>query len=186
MSDQPYQDVMRLLAQDAHGELEALTKALFNGSITAEQWGLSVTSTLKDLHISNAVVGAGGVDNLDFTSYGRIGGNLADEYSHLHDLLQGVADGDVSEAQAIARLNQYAKASEQAFWNERKDLMEQQASWASLPLLTQSPRDGRTTCFGNCNCQLRETPDGVYWDLYPGESCPDCQSLAAGGPYRVR
>jgi len=31
MSDQPYQDVMRLLAQEAHGELEALTTALFNG-----------------------------------------------------------------------------------------------------------------------------------------------------------
>ena len=49
-----------------------------------------------------------------------------------------------------------------------------------LPELPAYPRDGSTQCRMNCNCRWRgpikksDTEYWVYWELRPGESCPDC------------
>lgn len=181
----PLDPVMDVLIDAAGDELARLTRSLYAGRINITQWSTSVASVLKDAHLSNSMVAVGGSDLLGPANFGRAGGTLADEYRHLYEFAQGIAGGDVSETQALARVNQYAKASQQAYWREyvRRDV---RPEWAGLPELTQYPRDGSQQCHGNCNCQLRTDTDGIHWDLYPGETCPDCQTLAAGGPYRPR
>ena len=181
----PIDPVMNLLVDAAGDELASLTRALYGGRLNLSQWSMSVASVLKDAHLSNSIVAVGGADNLGPVNYGRSGGTLADEYRHLYDFAQAISDGDVSEAQALARIQQYSRASQQAYWREYVQ-REMRPEWNDLPVLKNTPRDGRTQCHGNCNCQLRADADGIHWELFPGESCDDCLLLATGGPYRPR
>ena len=183
---EPRDPVMDALTEAATQEMQRLTEALYGGRIELSQWSMGVADTLKDLHLSNAMVAVGGADKLGFTEYGRIGGTLSDEYRHLYDFAQGIADGSVSEAQALARISQYGQASQQSFWKEYVQAQEKLDAWAGLAVLTQSPGDGSQQCHGNCRCELDSRENGIHWVIQAGENCEDCLSLAAGGPYRPR
>jgi hypothetical protein len=163
--------------------LEQLTKQLYGGDITLQQWELSIAAELKDAHLANAMFARGGRSAMNNQALGRVGGNLADEFRWLSQFADGVADGSVSQAQAVSRIGQYGKACEQAYQREWA-AQRRKPEWNGLTRLNQVPRDGDTQCFGNCNCQLEEREDGIHWVLYPGESCDDCEALAAGGPYQ--
>lgn len=79
--------------------------------------------------------------------------------------------GSLSEAQIKARAQLYAGATRGTFFSSR------------YPGLTQYPGDGQTACLTNCKCSLDERADGVHWRLNAGESCDDCEAMAAGSPY---
>lgn len=181
----PHDPVMEMLVEAANQEMLRLTQLLYTGRLDLDGWSLGVAHTLKDAHLSNAMAAVGSAGEMGPVNYGRVGGALADEYRHLYEFAQGIVNGQVSEAQALARVQQYGKAGQQAFWREYAQ-REMRPEWRNLPVLNNVPRDGKTVCHGNCNCQLRTEADGIHWDLYPGESCDDCRALAAGGPYRPR
>lgn len=175
-------DVLAAMVQTANEELAELTRRLFAGQINITQWAIGTAGTLKDAHLANALQGAGS-DVLNLGQLGRVGINLADEMKHLFDFAVGIVRGDVSEAQAMARIEQYGKASEQAY-NREWLVQNRRPEWDDLPRLNQVPRDGKTECHGHCNCTLRKAADGIHWDVNPGENCNGCLSLAAGGPYQ--
>lgn len=77
---------------------------------------------------------------------------------------------DMSEQAAAARAQLYAGAIRGTLYGAR------------FPGLKQYPGDGNTQCRTNCKCSLSEEDDGIHWVL-GDEGCPDCQELAAGGPY---
>ena len=178
-------DTLTAIADATVDALTRLTERLYSGQINLVQWSLGVAGELKDAHIANALIGAG-ADSMNLGQLARTGGTLADEYRHLFEFAKGIADGSVSEAQALARVAQYGKATQQDYWREYAQAQEKLDAWAGLPVLTQSPGDGGTQCRGNCNCTLGSQEDGIHWKLNPGETCEDCMSLAAGGPYRPR
>ncbi|MBN1430455.1 MAG: hypothetical protein JXB07_18945 [Anaerolineae bacterium] len=163
--------------------LEQMTRQLYSGAIDLQQWQLAVAAELKDAHLANAMFARGGKSAMNSQALGRVGGNLADEFRWLQQFAEGIAGGRVSEAQAIYRIGNYGRACEQAYTREWA-LQRRRPEWRSLPALNQVPRDGKTTCYGKCNCELVEHEDGIHWKLNPGESCDDCKSLAAGGPYQ--
>jgi len=178
-------DLLDAMAQATTDALTRLTERLYSGQINLVQWSLGVAGELKDAHIANALIGAGS-DSLNLPQLVRAGGTLADEYKHLFDFAQGIADGSVSEAQALSRVAQYGKATQQDYWREYAQAQEKLEAWAGLPVLTNSPGDGGTQCHGNCHCTLDSRDDGIHWVIQAGENCEDCLSLAAGGPYRPR
>jgi len=79
--------------------------------------------------------------------------------------------GEMSDAAIAARAGMYAGAIRGTFNNAR------------YPGLSQVPGDGQTQCLTNCVCSLDERDDGIHWILNAGESCDDCEAMAAGGPY---
>ena len=81
------------------------------------------------------------------------------------------AAGDMSEAGVGARAQMYVGAIRATYGQAR------------YPGLSQYPGDGSTQCLTNCKCDLDERDDGIHWVLNAGESCDDCQAMAAGGPY---
>jgi len=163
--------------------LDVLTRQLYSKQITGDQWQIAVMAELKDAHIGQALFARGGRENMTSTEWGRLGGNLADEYTHLKKMIDQIANGEVSWKQAIARIKQYGQASEQAYWREWA-LAQDRPEWSSLPALNQVPRDGNTDCYGNCQCHLETREDGIYWVLGGAAHCNDCPPLAAGSPYR--
>lgn len=173
-------DTVRQHISEAQAELQALTQRLYSGEIGLEQWEAAAATVIKDAHLANSAA-AVGADSMSSVEYGRVGGNLADEYNFLADFADAINSGDISEAQALARINQYGQAAQQSYWSEYG---RQAETLAGLPSLNQVPGDGGTRCHGNCNCELSNEDDGIHWNLNPGENCDDCVALAAGGPYR--
>lgn len=165
--------------------IETLTQQMNAGDITVAQWKMAVASELKDMHGAFAMFGAGGRDAMTPAMWGRVGGNLSDEFRHLQELANGIVSGKVSPAQAAARINQYSDASKQAYWQAVKEVAPE-ADNQDLPLLTTVPGDGSTQCRGNCNCKIVIHDDGsADVVLGSGESCDDCVARANGGPYRL-
>jgi hypothetical protein len=163
--------------------LRVLTGQLYAGTANLAEWQAAVAGELRDAHVAHAVFGRGGRERMTSKAWGRVGGHLKDEYRWLGEFAQGIADGQVSLAQAQSRAAQYARATQQAYhreWAYEQD----RPAWAGLPPLNQVPRDGRTQCRGNCKCNLVSTPQGLVWEMSPAEHCDDCRALAAGGPYR--
>ena len=163
---------------------DTMTVQLYTAQIAVSQWENAMLAEIKDGHIADAIFGAGGIGNMTPEAYARVEATLAKEAKFLAEFAQGISDGTVSELQARARARQYAQAMEQSYWNEWKADLDNPA-WQGLPLLDQVPGDGNTRCHGNCQCVLLYTDAGVIWQQFPAEHCPDCNSLASGGPYRV-
>lgn len=175
--------VLDTLTQAANETLTALTTDLYAGAITAAEWETAVATVIKNAHVGNGIFGAGGVANTGPVEYGRMGANIREQYNYLHNFAEQIVSGDVSEAQALNRVQLYGKASEAAYWREAAR-GEDRAEWNDLPMLHNSPRDGQTRCLTNCMCEVVPTDAGLEWQLNAQESCEDCEDLAAGGPYR--
>ena len=77
----------------------------------------------------------------------------------------------MSEGAVAARAQMYAGAVRGTYYGAR------------YPGLKQVPGDGQTSCLSNCKCSISEQDDGLHWTLNAGESCGDCEAMAAGGPY---
>ena len=155
--------------------LNGITSQYYSGSITLEQWQIAVASELKDAHLAESMFAVGGKHNMTAVEYGRVGGTLADEYRFLAGFADDIAAGRVSEAQALDRVRQYGKATQQSFWREwsltRPGLIEWRLHPAehcgdcvelaagspyTAETLPTEPGAGDTQCRGNCNCTLED------------------------------
>jgi len=165
-------DEMRVHQEATFSTLRGLTSQLYGGSITLEQWQIGVASELKDAHLAQSMFAVGGRNNMTSVEFGRVGGTLANEYTFLNQFALDIQAGTVSEAQALARINQYGRATQQSYWREYK-LVSEIVYWNLHPAehcgdclslaggspykpedLSQVPGDGNTQCRGNCHCTL--------------------------------
>lgn len=94
---------------------------------------------------------------------------VAEQLQYLKGFL--AAKGDMSEAAIQARAAMYAGSVRATYGRAR------------YPGLNQYPGDGQTQCLTNCKCSISEEADGIHWTLNAGESCNDCEAMAAGSPY---
>ena len=163
---------MRLHQTATYNVLDNVTRQLYAGQLSLEQWQLVVAAELKDAHLAQAMFAVGGQRNMTQANYGRVGGTLANEYRFLNQFAIDIQSGAVSEAQAIARIRQYGNATQQSYWREYK-LVSEIVYWNLNPAehcgdcltlaggspykpqdLAQVPGDGNTQCRGNCHCTL--------------------------------
>lgn len=173
VSEQAVTDEMRVHQQATYNVLETLTTQLYRGQITLEQWQVGIAYELKDAHLAQAMYAVGGKNNMTQANYGRVGGTLADEYRYLANFANDIAAGNVSEAQALARIRQYGNATQASYWREYRNATKELIYWNLNPAehcgdcltlaggspykpneLSQVPGDGATQCRGNCRCTL--------------------------------
>lgn len=153
--------------------LEGLTRRMYAQDITLTQWQASVASELKDAHLAQAMFARGGKANMGAAQFGRVGATLRDEYGFLAAFADDIAAGRVSEAQALARIRQYGRATRQSYWNEYRIASPGMVAWRLNPAehcpdclalaagspyradqLPTVPGAGSTRCRGNCKCTL--------------------------------
>lgn len=163
--------------------VQELTRMFFAGDISLSDWLAGVAMELKDMHGAFAMYGAGGLRNMTAEHWRVTSDVVARQFGWLGDFAVAIRDKATSANKAVARIAQYAKASLQQVWWSKARAYDYPPT---LPVLRQVPRDGKTECRSHCNCQLRFTSKGVFWDLYPGEHCDDCVPLSRGGPYRLQ
>jgi hypothetical protein len=175
VSEQAVTDEMRVHQTATYSTLDNLTRQLYSGGITLEQWQIGVTGELRDAHLAQAMYAVGGRNNMGFDNFGRVGGTLADEYRYLANFANDIASGNVSEATALARIRQYGNSTQQSYWREYSNATpnNQKITWKLNPAehcsgcldlaagspytsatLPTYPGAGATPCRGNCNCIL--------------------------------
>jgi hypothetical protein len=169
--------------QISRRQLSRYADQWIEGRIDLAEFQRLVKLEIKDLYIASTWTATGSPDATTFADYGRAGRRIRDQYAFLADFFDEIEAGDLSLAQIKSRAGMYANSSRQ--------IMEEVANARDgLPQLPFSPGDGSTQCRSNCNCTLRkEQVDGgwdIYWELNPGESCPDCIRRQRNSPLRVR
>lgn len=181
------EELARLMAEriaETNDRLAALNAARSSGAATTAEWVDAVRVELKNTYIQLAELGKGGRDLMTAQDWGRVGGDLADQYKYLQNFAVEIEGGNLTDGYIESRLAMYGEATKEAYWGSWGSNVDSEA-FADLPLLTQQPGDGGTQCLTNCNCTLTTEEDGVHWNLNDGEHCPDCEALANGGPYRL-
>ena len=170
------EDEMRQHQEATFEVLDNATEQLYEGRLNIPQWQVVIALELKAAHLAQSMFAVGGKANLTPVNYGRVGGVLADEYRFLNQFAQDIGAGQVSRAQALARVKQYGRATQQAFWREfaqatpDTEVIYWELNIAEhcsdcIDLATNSPYTaetiptfpgaGETECRGNCKCNLR-------------------------------
>jgi len=174
-------EVMRLLEAQVNAKqqlIQELTQAALDGRIAPAVWQTQVSTELKRLYLQNRALGAGGWDRLTQADFGHIGGRLQSEYRHLAGFAQAIADGTVSPAQAMNRINMYLGNARREYWLAERDhrrpsspskviierrvlgvaehcddcIMYNKQGWQLQGVLP--PPTVNSECGGNCRCSL--------------------------------
>ena len=78
---------------------------------------------LKRQYLQEAALAAGGWDRLTPADFGRVGGKLQAQYRRMTEMTAGIRDGEVSEAQALSRMQMYVGNARAEYFEVERDLL---------------------------------------------------------------
>lgn len=107
---------------------------------------------LRRLNLSNAALGKGGIEQLTFRDYGRVGIQLRDSYQRVTNLVSDIQSGKVTMQQAMRRIEGYTLEARSQFFAAQRD---------AIAASGRQHEERRT--------------------LHASESCADCIDYAAQG-----
>lgn len=113
---QRIQDLLEQNVAGADGRLSAIVQDVANGRIEAGYAQTLMRDELRRVSLQNAALGKGGLDQLDFADYGRVGNQLRDTYQRMTNMLDGVERGTVSLPQALRRVEGYTLEARNQFF----------------------------------------------------------------------
>lgn len=99
----------------SQGATRELAKALADGVIDPFEWRRIMREQIKDEYIRQALLGAGGRNNMNPTRWGSVGGGIADQYKYLENFYIDIVLGDLSEGQIAARAGMYINSAREAY-----------------------------------------------------------------------
>ena len=104
----------------AEDRMSRIIQGLYAKEIAPGMVQTMMRDELRRLSLQNAALGKGGFDRLTLSDYGRVGRQLRDSYQRASNLVNGVASGKVTVAQALNRIEGYTlEARRQFFAAER-------------------------------------------------------------------
>lgn len=149
-----------------------------SGRISAADFEAVMRAELRDLYNGTSALARGGWSQMDAAAWGRNGQILRGEYDYLAGFVQDIADGKLTEAQAIARAQLYAGKAYSRYWAEDQllkiagghteerwmdtgDAVECQTclnraklGWVPIGSIGAVPGDGSSECLGHDRCEL--------------------------------
>lgn len=171
--------LMKSHVDAAAGRFAELTTAFYEGRLEAAAWIEQVRGEQRRLTLQSAALGFGGWDRLTSVQFGRAGSDLRDQYAKIAGTAQDIADGKITLAQALARVNEYVGAAKAHFWQAERETVQRSHSgvivierrtlgaggksckdclefyeqgWQPMGVLPPPCTD--SVCRGNCQCQL--------------------------------
>ncbi|MFB2768576.1 hypothetical protein ACE1AT_04690 [Pelatocladus sp. BLCC-F211] len=155
--------------------LKGHARLLAQNKIDIAEFQIRMAQTLKESHLRNMAIGAGGVKRLTPTHYGKIGAQLKKQYRYLNKFGQDLAEGKLTKEQTIRRAGMYAKSARTSFFEGEftsrgkygfyaKRLLDPQAQHCSscisfqrlqwTPIQNVTPPGVDCECGGRCRCRL--------------------------------
>ena len=169
---------------DRESRLRSGVQTFIDGGISENTWLVRSANMLARDHIQHAALAAGGWDRLTPADRAGIAQRLAGDFDRLRKLGNGITSGDISAAQAQARMDMYVGHSRAEFFVIERDRLPKPAEgmvtierrtlhsahpckdciefhdrgWqpeGDLPLPTEE-----SVCDGNCRCTMdrKEVP----------------------------
>lgn len=118
VSEHEIADNLRVMYERTQTQFATLAEAVARGDITPSLFQRAMMEQLKNLHLSTAVLGAGGWDRADARLYGRVGRDLRDEYAYLRRFVRQMEAGEISPVDAVNRAQLYADNAYGQYWKE--------------------------------------------------------------------
>jgi len=172
------------LIDAAEEEVVQLTEDLYAGEIQIDEWEEANTQALKDAHLAQAALAAGGFAFLTGDAQLAVSIALTRQLTFLSGFSRDIVDG-LTAGLALNRIRQYGNASQQSYWNQWNQQAAEQVGrqFDHLIPLPRIPGDGSTICRGNCRCFLSHHDRGIDWIPTAAESCGTCLDMEAGNPW---
>jgi len=176
---------LRASEHAARTEARVLARQVARKQIAPNEFREAMRELIKQEHVRQALVGNGGLRNMDPAAWGRIGGNIGNQYKYLDNFTTDLVTKDLTEAQIAARAQMYANSAKMEFhaaWHDANALSDEMAAvrWVMTPaehcedciafanlgwqLMRDDPfggavpGDGTTACGTNCRCHLEYGP----------------------------
>lgn len=147
--------VTNLMEQQVNGaeqRMAQIVQGVADHSIAPSVAQEAMRDEMRRLNLANSALGKGGLEQLDFRDYGRVGQQLRDTYARITNLVDGVERGEVTIPQALRRIEGYSLEARNQFFAAQRA-----ASQASARVFEERRI------------------------LHAQESCPDCIDYAAQG-----
>jgi hypothetical protein len=169
---------LRSVAQASATRYANLAADAVGGRLSPAYFQEAMRAELRNLYNATSALARGGWSQMDAAAWGANGQILKGEYSYLAGFAQDIADGKLSEAQAMARAELYAGKAYSRYWAEDRDMKiaagytEEQwldtsddrecgdcvalARRGRVPIgsLGTVPGAGDTACLGHCRCEI--------------------------------
>ncbi len=165
-------DYVERSTQASRAVVQYVTHQYAEGVLTAQQWARALWQEIKTEHIRQYLLGIGGVNQMDASHWGRVGGILSDQWRYFKDFVQELPG--LSEKQIASRAQMYVSAAREAYERanaiaQREAGMEEELwvlgvaehcddcvafaemGWQPLGYFPM-PGAGGTQCLTNCKC----------------------------------
>jgi hypothetical protein len=124
ISKNKVRELVRGYLETKKADTQKLNQDLFDGKISVEDWENSLAQQIKNTSlelykIANPTLGQD--RQKDLKHYGKLGANLKNELFYLYKFRTEIEEGKLSEAQIIARANQYIDGTYWAFEEGKRE-----------------------------------------------------------------
>jgi hypothetical protein len=113
-------DLLEKQVADTEQQLEELATALHEGKIAPATFLAQARTEIKNAHLTNRALGAGGWEQLDSSDYGATGGALRSAYQKLVGTVEDVQRGEVSLPQVKQRMRSYSGDARRQYFDAEK------------------------------------------------------------------
>lgn len=162
------------IVEATQSRLAVLTQRRLTGSLSTLDWRIAVSSELRSAHVAATAIAHGGLGNLTPSERGWVGSQLREQGKYLSSFALDIAQGRLSDAQALARAQLYGEA----VWGGYQEATRRQARSVGMaqernvlgggqhcdecpslsgqgwvPLGTM-PAPGSRSCRSRCRCSL--------------------------------
>lgn len=165
------------------GRLAVLTRQRLDGTLDTLGWRSALQQELRSAHVAATALAHGGLPALGPRERGWVGGQLRAQYDYLSGFALDLAQGTLSDAQALARAALYAEATHGTYsaahqrvqvaagMTEARNVLGAAQHCSECPSLSargwvpvqSMPPPGARACGPRCRCALeyRRTPVAV-------------------------
>lgn len=169
-------DLLDAQVRHAENRLGAIVTAMHEKTLSPGMGQTLMRDELRRLSLTNAALGKGGFDRLDFRDYGRAGRQLRDTYQRMTNLARDIETGRVSLPQALNRVAGYVGEARRNFFETEREALRATGRafeerrrlnpaehcrscvrWASMswrPMGQLPPPGSESECGPRCKCSM--------------------------------
>lgn len=122
------QNLMEEQVNGAQARMESLTRSFYDGNMDAPTFTRQMRTEARRLTLQSESLGIGGWDRLTSRQTGRAGGDLRNIYRKITGTADDIAQGKITQAQALNRARTYAGAGRSHYFEASRESRQRSAS----------------------------------------------------------
>jgi hypothetical protein len=161
--------------RQSNREVREIAEQLRRGTITLDEWAMTMREQIKAQQLAAATVARGGAKQMSQSDYGRVGGNVANQFRFLNSFEKQIAAGLPLDGRFKARVELYSEAARTTFEATKRDVVSESGAEEERSILGiadhceecamlaamgwqpigSSPPPGQRQCGNKCKCRMQ-------------------------------